>query len=155
MLNVGANSIDFQLQDQAGITHQLSDYRGGWVLLYFYPKDDTPGCTTEACAIRDAWSEFRKKGVTVLGMSADTTESHKKFAEKHRLPFTLLADTEKETINAYGSIKEKNMFGKKFMGIQRMSYLIDAEGKIAKVYPKVKPDAHADQVLADIEELQK
>lgn len=155
MIKVGEQAVDFQLQDQAGVTHQLSDYRGRWVLLYFYPKDDTPGCTKEACMIRDAWTEFKTAGVVVLGVSADTTESHQKFADKHNLPFPLLADTEKKVLQEYGAFKEKSMFGKSFLGIQRMSYLIGPDGAVAKVYPKVKPDVHADEVLADIADLKK
>lgn len=155
MLKEKEQAKDFQLQDQAGVMHQLGDYRGRWILLYFYPKDDTPGCTKEACMIRDAWTEFQSAGIVVLGISADTAASHQKFAEKHNLPFPLLADIDKKVLQDYGAIKEKSMFGKSFLGIQRISYLIGPDGMIARVYPKVKPDAHADQVLADIAELKK
>jgi len=154
MLNIGEQAIDFQLPDQANITHQLSDYRGRWVLLYFYPKDNTPGCTKEACMIRDAWTDFQSAGIVVLGVSADTTDSHKKFAEQHQLPFPLLAVTEKKVLTSYGVLKEKSMFGKTALGIQRMSYLIGPDGVVREVYPKVKPDAHAEEVLKDFERLQ-
>jgi thioredoxin-dependent peroxiredoxin len=153
-LNVGQLAPDFQLPDQQGQTHRLSGYRGWWVLVYFYPKDDTPGCTKEACTIRDSWSKFGQHGVLVMGISADSVESHRKFADKHHLPFTLLSDEEKLTIQAYGAWQEKSLFGKKYMGIQRCSFLVDPEGKIAKIYPDVTPASHADEVLSDIAVLQ-
>ena len=153
MIEIDSQAPDFSLQDQHGKARSLSDYRGDWVLFYAYPKDDTPGCTKEACMIRDVWSEFEAAGVTVLGISADSVASHKKFAEKHKLPFTLLADPEREVLEKYGMLKDKSMFGKTFLGIQRMSYLIDPKGIIRKVYPKVKPEAHADEVLTDVASL--
>jgi peroxiredoxin Q/BCP len=151
MLNKKAPA--FTLPDQDGKKHKLSDYLGQWVLLYFYPKDNTPGCTKEACTIRDVWSEFKKAGIVVLGVSKDSVASHKKFADKFELPFTLLADVDHKVIEKYEAWKPKTMFGKEFLGIVRMSYLINPQGKIVKVYPKVKPAAHADEVLRDVKEL--
>lgn len=153
MIEEKTQAPDFILEDQAGIEHALSDYLGGWVLLYFYPKDDTPGCTAEACSIRDSWDGFKQGGITVIGISADSVESHRKFAEKNKLPFILLSDPSKKVIQKYGAWKEKSMFGKSFMGIKRSSYLIDPNGNVAKVYPKVKPSDHAEEVLSDIANL--
>lgn len=150
MIDIGTKAPAFTLADQDDVKRSLKEYSGRWVLLYAYPKDDTPGCTKEACMIRDVWSEFSNAGITVLGISGDTVASHKKFADKHNLPFTLLADPERKVLEKYGMLKEKSMFGKTFLGIQRMSYLIDPKGIIRKVYPKVKPEAHADEVLADV-----
>lgn len=141
---------DFSLQDQDGNTHTLADYAGKWVLLYFYPKDDTPGCTIEACSIRDAMNDFDGHGVQVLGVSMDSVKSHKKFAQKHQLNFPLLADTEKTLIDAYDVWKKKSMFGKTFMGIRRDSFLINREGLIVKHYEQVKPEEHVEEVLADV-----
>lgn len=134
--------------------HSLKDERGRWVLLYFYPKDMTPGCTKEACAVRDTFPSFEKLNAVVWGVSADSVESHKKFAESYNLRFPLLADTEKKAIEAYGVWQEKNMMGRKYMGIVRSSFLIDPEGNIAKVYEKVKPEIHAEEVLSDLKTLQ-
>lgn len=153
MLDIGTKAPAFSLTDQDGTTHSLDQYKGKWVLIYFYPKDNTPGCTKEACLLRDAWSEFEGHNAVVLGVSKDSEASHKKFADKFNLPFPLLADTETQMIQNYDAWKEKSMFGKTYMGIQRMSYLIDPDGKIAKVYPKVKPAEHAEQVLADLQDL--
>lgn len=122
-------------------------------LLYFYPKDSTPGCTKEACAIRDAWSEFEAAGLKVVGVSKDDERSHSKFQEKHKLPFPLIADTELTLANAYGVFGEKKFMGRTYDGIHRMSFLITADGVIAKTYKKVKPDAHAAEVLADLASL--
>src|SRR5688572_10313779 len=133
---------DFRLLDQKGIPHTLQQYEGKYVLVYFYPKDDTPGCTKEACVIRDAYNDFARLGVVVLGISKDSTESHKKFAEKYELPFTLLADLECTAIEAYGA--------KGPVGTKRISYLIGPDGKIVKVYPKVDPASHAGVILADL-----
>lgn len=155
MLSQHTIAPDFTLADQDGIPHTLSQYRGKWVLIYFYPKDDTPGCTKQACAIRDAWSEFTHLKCIVLGISTDTGKSHKKFEEKFTLPFTLLADTEKEVVNAYGVWAPKTFMGREFLGTLRTSFLIDPEGKVAKIYEKVKPEQHADQVLSDLRDLQK
>ncbi len=140
----------FTLPDQDGNTHSLSDYRGKKVLLYFYPKDDTPGCTVEACSFRDRLNELKDKGVQVLGMSVDTVKSHKKFAEKFQLNFPLLADENKDVVNQYGVWVEKSMYGKKYMGIQRDSFLIDENGVVVKHYEKVKPEVHVDEVMKDL-----
>ncbi|MDH5442298.1 MAG: thioredoxin-dependent thiol peroxidase [Candidatus Nomurabacteria bacterium] len=145
----------FSLLDQDEQTHTLADYAGKWVLVYFYPKDDTPGCTAEACAIRDAYNDFEKQGIVVLGISKDSPKSHKKFADKYELPFILLSDPSGGMISAYDSFKEKSMFGKTFMGINRGSYLINPDGIIARVYPKVDPANHAGQILIDAEEMMK
>jgi peroxiredoxin Q/BCP len=153
MLEVGKKAPAFNLPDQDGKTHRLSDYAGKWVLLYFYPKDNTPGCTKEACAIRDEWADFRELGAVVLGVSRDSVKSHRNFADKHSLPFTLLSDESTEMIQKYGAWQKKKMAGREYMGIVRMSYLIDPAGKVAKVYPKVKPVEHSSEVLADLREL--
>jgi peroxiredoxin Q/BCP len=144
---------DFTLPDQNGKNHTLSDYRGRWVLLYFYPKDDTPGCTIEACTIRDQLSDFGSIGAVVLGVSTDTVASHKKFENKYALPFTLLADEFKEVVGRYGVFGEKKFMGKTYMGTRRTSFLIDPAGNIAKVYEKVKPEVHAKEVVADLKKL--
>ncbi|MEI6478074.1 MAG: thioredoxin-dependent thiol peroxidase [bacterium] len=144
---------DFSLQDQTDTTRKLSDYAGKWLVVYFYPKDDTPGCTKEACSFRDSGAVFAEQDVAVVGISADSVASHAKFAEKYHLTFTLLSDPTKETIRAYGSWGEKSMYGKLFEGIIRKTYLISPEGEIAKEYPKVTPDKHAEQILKDLEEL--
>ncbi len=141
---------DFTLPDQNGKEHSLSDYRGKWVLLYFYPKDDTPGCTKEACALRDNFPDFKKLGIAVLGVSVDSVSRHKKFEEKYKLPFTLLADAEKKVVNLYGVWAKKKFMGKEYDGTLRTSFLINPEGKIAKVYENVKPELHAQEVLADM-----
>ncbi len=133
---------------------QLSALRGKNVVLYFYPKDDTPGCTAEACSFRDANHEMQKRGIVVLGVSADDEISHQKFAEKYSLPFTLLADTDTSVSQTYGVYGEKNLYGKKFMGISRVTFLIDKEGIVRKVWPRVKPDDHANEVLEAVEALQ-
>ncbi len=143
----------FALADQDGEMHKLSDYKGKWLLLYFYPKDDTPGCTKEACGIRDQYADYKKQKVEVLGVSADSVARHKKFVEKYGLPFDLLADEEKTVVKAYGVWGKKKFMGREYMGINRMSFLIDPTGKIAKIYPKVKPADHAKEVLADLESL--
>lgn len=150
MITEGKKAPAFKLLDQDEQTHALKDYLGKWVLVYIYPKDDTPGCTKEACAIAEVYSDFKRLGVTVFGLSKDTPKSHKKFAEKYNLPFTLLSDETMETIDKYGAFVEKNMFGKKARGTIRISYLINPEGKVAKVYPKVDPANHALELLTDI-----
>lgn len=144
---------EFVLLDQDGINRSLSDYRGQFVLLYFYPKDMTPGCTTEACEFRDRMNDAADAGLQVLGVSADSVESHKKFAQRYQLHFPLLADTEKEVIQVYGVWKPKKMFGKEYMGIARQSFLINPEGTVVKHYKTVKPKEHAAQVLADVAEM--
>jgi peroxiredoxin Q/BCP len=155
MLKTGRKAPTFKLADQDGKMHALKDYAGKWVLLYFYPKDDTPGCTKEACAIAEVYKDFKRLGVTVMGVSKDSVKSHKKFAEKYALPFTLLSDESTEMIQKYGAWGEKMMRGKKYLGTSRVSYLIDGEGKIAKVYPDVDPANHALQLLADLKAIQK
>ncbi len=155
MFKVGKKAPDFTLSDQDGVAHTLKQYRGNYVLLYFYPKDDTPGCTKEACAITDVYKDFKKQGVVVLGVSKDSTKSHKKFAEKYNLPFTLLADTDIAVAQLYGAWQEKTMFGKTALGMKRISYLLDTEGKIIKVYPDVDPPNHALQILNDVKALKK
>lgn len=150
----GHDAPNFTLNDQNNVAHSLSAYRGTWVLLYFYPKDDTPGCTKQACAIRDSWAEFKKHNCVVFGISTDSEKSHKKFEEKYTLPFTLLADTEKSVVEAYGVWAPKKFMGREFLGTVRTSFLINPEGKIAKVYEHVKPDIHAEMVLGDLEALQ-
>ncbi|MEK7173464.1 MAG: thioredoxin-dependent thiol peroxidase [Patescibacteria group bacterium] len=152
-LAIGANAPDFTLPDQNGNSHSLSDYKGQWVLLYFYPKDDTPGCTKEACGMRDEFPKFKKMKAVVFGISADSAARHKKFAEKYDLPFALLADESKKVIQQYGVWTKKKFMGMEYMGIARSSFLIDPEGKIAKVYESVKPDVHAEEVLKDLHEL--
>lgn len=142
MLKEHDSAPDFRLLDQRGIPHTLEQYEGKYVLVYFYPKDDTAGCTKEACTIRDAYKDFQRLGVTVIGISKDSTESHKKFAEKYELPFILLSDPERLVITAYHA--------KGGMMTRRISYLIGPDGKIIKVYPKVDPAAHAGEILADL-----
>ena len=153
MLKIGTIAPDFELPDQDGKSHTLSGYIGNFVLVYFYPKDDTPGCTKEACSLRDDFPNFKKLKAKVFGISADSVKSHKKFAEKYDLPFTLLSDEKKSVLKKYKAIGEKSMFGKTFLGIKRMSYLIDKEGKIVKVYEHVKPEFHAEEVLRDLQSL--
>ncbi len=149
-LTVGQIAPEFSLPDQNGEMHSLSDYRGKWVLVYFYPKDDTPGCTTEACSFRDNLPHFTSQRAIVLGVSADTVKSHKKFTEKYTLPFTLLADEEKKVVKDYDVWHVKKFMGKEFFGILRTSFLINPEGKIIKIYEGVKPAEHAQQVLQDL-----
>ncbi len=145
---------EFTLPDQNGELRSLSAYKGRWTLLYFYPKDDTPGCTKEACAIRDEFPAFDTSSIAVLGISADSVKSHKKFEEKYKLPFTLLSDENKEVSKAYCVWGPKKFMGRDYEGISRISFLISPEGKIAKVYDKVKPELHAAEVLHDVAELQ-
>lgn len=147
MLKEGSNAPAFSLKDQNGKTHKLSDYKGKKLVVYFYPKDNTPGCTKEACSFRDDYSTFKKAGVEIIGISKDSVESHTKFSEKLGLPFTILSDPEGKVIEAYSAWKEKSMYGKTFMGIARITYLIDEKGKIIKAFPKVKPDEHAREIL--------
>jgi len=144
----GKPAPEFELKSDAGDTVRLSDLRGRPVVLYFYPKDDTPGCTKQACGIRDAWSEFERSGAVVLGVSPDDERSHVKFKEKYQLPFALLADTEHSTAEDYGVWKEKSYAGKTYMGVERSTFVIDADGNVAKELRNVKPDSHADDVLA-------
>jgi thioredoxin-dependent peroxiredoxin len=146
-------AAQFELLDQDGKLHRLSDYKGQWVILYFYPKDDTPGCTTEACSFRDEYDYIQENGAVVLGVSKDSVSSHKKFAEKYNLHFSLLSDESLDTIKAYGAYGERSMYGRKFMGIIRSTFLINPAGNIAKEYPKVTPKGHAVQIIKDLEAL--
>lgn len=155
MIKIGTKAKDFKLPDQNGKVHSLKEYLGSWVLLYFYPKDDTPGCTKEACSIRDDFHNFKKLKCNVLAVSGDTVKSHKKFEEKYDLPFPILADVEREVLTKYEALGEKSMYGKKFIGILRKSYLIDPAGKIKKIYPKVNPETHAEEVLKDLKSFAK
>ena len=155
MLTIGTKAPDFTLKDKDGREVSLSDFVGKRVVLYFYPKDNTPGCTTEACTLRDAWTDLTEAGLKVLGVSADSVKSHQNFAGKYKLPFPLLSDPSKKMIESYGALVKKKMFGKEFLGIKRMSFLINPEGKIAKIYLKVKPAQHASEVLADLAKLRK
>jgi peroxiredoxin Q/BCP len=147
-LTVGAKAPAFSLPDQSGKTISLSDFKGKTVVLYFYPKDDTPGCTTEACTYRDEHSAFQKKGAVVLGISPDDEESHTKFIEKFSLPFSLLADHGHKIAEAYGVWVEKSMYGKTYMGVERSTFVIDGNGKLAAIYRKVKAGEHVADVLA-------
>ena len=147
----GQQAPDFRLQDQDGNEHSLADYRGQTVLLYFYPRDNTPGCTVEAQQFRDRLDELRAHGVQVLGVSRDTVKSHRKFADKESLNFPILADPEHGVLKAYNLLKEKKMFGKPALGVNRESFLIDGQGVIRKHYAKVKPEAHVDEILQDLE----
>ena len=146
-LKVGQKAPDFTVLNDKGETVKLSDLKGKKVVLYFYPKDDTPGCTTEACAFRDGIDEIKKKGATVIGVSTDSVESHQKFKKKFDLNFPLLADTDKKLVEAYGTWKEKSMYGRKYMGIERTTFVIDEQGKISHIFPKVKVSEHYDEVL--------
>ncbi|MFZ2764097.1 MAG: thioredoxin-dependent thiol peroxidase, partial [Minisyncoccia bacterium] len=141
---------EFKLPDQDGKEHKLSNYKGEWVLLYFYPKDDTPGCTKEACAIRDSFPDFKKLKIKVLGVCINSVKSHKKFADKYKLPFTILADEEKVVVGKYGVWAKKKFMGREYMGTPRTSFFINPDGKIAKIYEKVKPELHAEEVLGDV-----
>ncbi len=153
MPEIGSPAPRFTLSDQEGKEHTLGGYAGKWVLLYFYPKDDTPGCTIEACAIRDQFKDFKDIGAIVLGVSTDSVASHKKFADAYALPFTLLSDVHKEVVGRYGVFGEKKFMGKTYMGTNRTSFLIDPSLTIAKVYEKVKPETHAAEVIADLKAL--
>lgn len=144
----------FNLPNQDGEKVKLSDFKGRWVLLYFYPKDNTPGCTKEACALQDNLKQFNKLDIAVIGASPDSVASHRKFADKFDLQFTLVSDEEKTLCQAYGVWGLKKFMGKEYMGVNRSSFLIGPKGKIAKIYPKVKPAEHAEQVLADWKDLQ-
>jgi thioredoxin-dependent peroxiredoxin len=148
MLKEGDKAPDFSTTNQDGEKVKLSDLKGKRVVLYFYPKDDTPGCTKEACSFRDADDEYRKKDILVLGVSTDDEKSHQKFISKFQLPFDLLADTDKSVVEAYGVWGEKSMYGKKYMGTHRKTFLIDKKGEIVKIFEKVKVSEHADEVLA-------
>jgi peroxiredoxin Q/BCP len=148
MIAEGQEAPDFELTNDAGEMVKLSALRGAPVVLYFYPKDDTPGCTTQACGIRDAWGEFERAGAVVLGVSPDDERSHEKFRSKYDLPFALLADTDHSVANEYGVWGEKSYMGRNYFGVKRSTFVIDEGGKIKKVFEKVKPATHADDVLA-------
>jgi len=148
VIEEGAKAPEFELTADTGETVSLKSLRGKPVVLYFYPKDDTPGCTAQACGIRDAWGEFERAGAVVLGVSPDGEASHAKFKKKYDLPFTLLADAEHATAEDYGVWAEKTYAGKSYMGVERSTFVIDAEGTVAKIMRKIKPDTHADDVLA-------
>lgn len=153
MLEPGQPAPDFTLPDQDGRPVSLSDFRGQPVVVYFYPKDDTPGCTTQACGIRDQWSEFESAGAAVLGISPDSVESHAKFQGKYDLPHTLLADPDKQVMEPWGAWGEKVLYGKKSIGAIRSTVLVDAEGNVAKVWKRVQAKKHADQVLKALQDL--
>ncbi|MBN1779111.1 MAG: thioredoxin-dependent thiol peroxidase [Candidatus Buchananbacteria bacterium] len=143
----------FKALDQSGKTHQLKDYLGDWLLLYFYPKDDTPGCAKEACSLRDNFPNFKKVKAKIVGVSVDSVASHKKFAEKYQLPFTLLSDEDKKIVKSYGVWQKKKFMGREYMGTVRTSFLIDPKGKIFKIYENVKPDKHAEEVITDLKNI--
>lgn len=152
MVKEGATAPAFKTTDTNGKSLSLKDFRGQKVVLYFYPKDDTPGCTKEACSFRDGFLKFKKRGITILGVSPDSEKSHQKFTAKYKLPFTLLADTDHSIADAYGVYGEKKFMGRTYMGIHRTTFLIDEKGKIKKVFEKVKPEVHADEVLGAFSE---
>ncbi|MCL5798205.1 MAG: thioredoxin-dependent thiol peroxidase [Patescibacteria group bacterium] len=152
-LKVDQKAPDFNLSDRDGEIHKLSDYKGEWLLIYFYPKDDTPGCTIEACELRDNLPEFNKLGVRVIGISTDSVASHAKFSEKYKLPFTLLSDSEKKTVRDYDVWGPKKFMGREFLGTKRTSFLVNPDGKIAKIYVNVQPKVHVSEVLKDITSL--
>jgi len=143
----------FSLPDQDGVVRSLADFAGSWLIFYFYPKDDTPGCTKEACNFRDNTIEFQKRGAVIVGVSKDSVASHKKFAEKYRLSFPLLSDEKLEVIKAYNAWGEKKFMGRTFAGVLRNTYLINRNGEIVKIYEKVNPLVHADEILRDIDTL--
>ena len=150
MLTIGTQAPEFTLPDQNGEMRSLSDYRGQKVILYFYPKDMTSGCTKQACGFAELYPQFREKGAVILGVSKDTVASHKRFEEKHGLPFTLLSDTEKSVIQAYDVWKEKKLYGKVSMGVVRTTYLIDENGVIVKAFDKVKAADNPAQMLGEL-----
>ena len=150
MLEIGTKAPDFTLPDQNGNMHSLSEYRGKKVILYFYPKDNTPGCTKQACGFAERFPQFTEKGAVILGISKDSVASHKKFEEKYGLPFTLLADPELVAIQAYDVWQEKKNYGKTYMGVVRSTYLIDEKGKIVKAFDKVKAADNPEQMLGEL-----
>jgi len=152
MPEAGDPAPEFALSDQSGETVALADFRGQWVVLYFYPRADTPGCTTQACSVRDRSAEYAQRGARVLGVSPDEVDAIAKFDDKYGLGFTLLADPDHAVADAYGVWGEKSMYGKKYMGVQRSTFVIDPEGKVAQVFPKVQPKTHDDLVLGALDE---
>jgi thioredoxin-dependent peroxiredoxin len=155
MIEVGQPAPEFTLSDQNGQPVSLAQFRGQPVVLYFYPKDDTPGCTKEACAFRDARATYEKAGARVIGVSPDDVKSHRKFADKYELSFTLVADPDKSVCQNYGVWQEKNLYGRKSMGVVRTTYVIDGAGTVRQVFAKVKVDGHSEKVLEAIEALEK
>jgi peroxiredoxin Q/BCP len=147
MIKEGMKAPDFKLKNQDGDTISLKDYKGKNVVLYFYPKDDTSGCTKEACAFRDEFPKFNNLDAVILGVSPDSVKSHKKFAEKYDLPFNLLSDEEKKVLEKYGVWKEKSLYGRKYMGVERTTVVINDEGKIKKIFPKVKVEGHNNELI--------
>ena len=152
MLQAGMKAPDFTLLDPTGKPVSLSDFFGKPIVLYFYPKDNTPGCTRQACAFAGLYGEFQRRGITVIGISKDSVASHVKFAQKYSLPFILLSDPEQKVIGTYGVLKEKNMYGKTVLGVVRTTFLIDPDGTIREVMEKVKPDTNASEILARLPE---
>jgi thioredoxin-dependent peroxiredoxin len=150
MLKVGTQVADFTLQDAYGKPYSLKDFKGKKVVIYFYPKDDTPGCTTQACAFRDQYDEFKKQDIVVIGISKDDSKSHKKFIEKYHLPFILLSDTEVEVASYFGTWVEKSMYGKKYMGMSRSTFVLNEEGVITHVFEKASPTDNASEILNSI-----
>jgi peroxiredoxin Q/BCP len=149
-LRVGEKAPDFNLFSGDGTKVSLSDFRGKKVVLYFYPKDDTPGCTKEACSFRDEYRKVKQKGAVILGVSVDSVDSHKKFAEKYSLPFTLLSDEGKKTVKTYGVWKKKNLYGREFFGIERTTFIIDDRGYIKHIFPKVRVEGHTEEILSKL-----
>jgi len=149
-IQAGIQAPDFSLQDETGEVRKLSDFAGKPVILYFYPKDDTPGCTTEACAFRDDYSEYENAGVQIVGISPDTPKSHAKFKQKYQLPFPLLADENREVSNLYGVWGPKKLMGRSYEGVHRTTFFIDSEGKIARVFENVKPAGHSQEILGEL-----
>jgi peroxiredoxin Q/BCP len=154
-MEINDKAPDFTSLDQNGEKIALKDFKGKWVVLYFYPRADTPGCTIEACSFRDSFKRVEKVGAVVLGVSPDTSAAQKKFVDKFDLPFTLVADADKKVSNAYGVIQEKNMYGRKVMGVARTTFIIGPDGKIKHIFYKVKPEGHADEVLEYLKSVQK
>lgn len=152
MLHIGDTIPSFELPDQQGKLVKSSDFVGKPMVIYFYPKDDTPGCTKEACSFRDTFKEYQERGVTVIGISADTPQAHGKFASKYNLPFILLSDTDTSVIKAFGAWGEKKMYGKSYEGIIRSTFVINSQGKIVMVFPKVKVEDHAKEVLTALKD---
>src|ERR1043165_6969647 len=148
MIKEGSTAPAFKTNDADGETVSLKDLRGQKVVLYFYPKDDTPGCTKEACSFRDSWSKFKRRGIEVFGVSLDSEKKHQKFTQKYSLPFRLLADTDRKLSESFGTYGKKKFMGREYMGNHRMTFLIDEKGKIKKIFEKVKPEDHAEEVLA-------
>ena len=146
-LNVGDKAPEFKLSGDDGASHSLKDFRGKKIVLFFYPKDDTSGCTKEACSFRDNYATIKKKGAVVLGISGDSVESHKKFISKYDLNFILLSNEDRSVLDLYGVWKEKSMYGRTFMGIERTTFIINEQGKISHIFPKVKVDGHTEEVL--------